>query len=87
MLRPVIALTHAEKNVAKDLGNCSMCINSSSEGEPHAGKEAIAPSIIIRKREVQRREETPPNGGVVTPEDIQMQPFIPKGKLNSILNF
>jgi len=30
MLGPVVALTHAEKNVAKDLGNCSMCINSSS---------------------------------------------------------
>jgi hypothetical protein len=57
------------------------------QGEPHAGREATAPSIVIRKREVQRREETPPNGGVVTPEDIQMQPFIPKGKLNSILNF
>jgi hypothetical protein len=34
-------------------------------GEPLAGREATAPSIIIRKREVQRREETPPNGGVV----------------------
>jgi hypothetical protein len=58
-----------------------------TQGEPHAGREATTPSIIIRKREVQRWEETPPNGGVVTPEDIQMQPFIPKGKLNSILNF
>ncbi len=56
-------------------------------GEPLAGREAIGPSIIIRKGEVQRPEEMPPNGGVVTPEDIQMQPFILKGKLNSILNF
>ncbi len=56
-------------------------------GEPLAGREATTPSIIIRKGEVQRREETPPNGSVVTPEDIQMQPFILKGKLNSILNF
>jgi len=56
-------------------------------GEPLAKREATAPSIIIRKGEVQRREEMPPNGGVVIPEDIQMQPFILKGKLNSILNF
>ncbi len=58
-----------------------------AQGEPHAGREATSPSIIIRKREVQRWEEVPPNGGVITPEDIQMQPFSPKGKLNSILNF
>lgn len=27
----------------------------------------------------------PPNGGVIALEDIQVKPFIPKGKLNSIL--
>jgi len=56
-------------------------------GEPLARRGAIAPSIIIRKGEVQRREEMPPNGGIVIPEDIQMQPFSLKSKLNSILNF
>ncbi len=29
MIGPSIALTHADKNVAKDLGNCSMCSSSS----------------------------------------------------------
>jgi len=39
-------------------------------GESLARRGAIAPSIIIRKGEVQRREEMPSNGGVVIPEDI-----------------
>jgi hypothetical protein len=40
-------------------------------GEPLAGREATAPSIIIEIPEVQWQEETPPDGGVVTPKDIQ----------------
>ncbi len=55
--------------------------------EPLAGREATALSIIIRVREVHRREETPPDGGVVTPKNIQMQPFRSKNKFNFILNF
>ncbi len=42
---------------------------------PFAEREASAPSIIIRIQEVHRREEMPLDGGVVTPENIQMQPF------------
>jgi len=45
------------------------------QGEPLAGREATTPSIITEIREVQWREETPPDGGVVIPKDIQMQPF------------
>jgi len=56
------------------------------KGEPLAGREATAPSIIIEIREVQWREETSPNGGVVTPKYIQMQPFRFKSKLNPILD-
>jgi hypothetical protein len=51
------------------------CLPQSSRGEPLAGREATAPSIIIEIREVQWREEMPPDGGVITPKDIQMQPF------------
>jgi hypothetical protein len=50
-------------------------IHSFTKGEPLVGREATAPSIIIEIREEQRREETPLDGGVVTPKDIQMQPF------------
>jgi hypothetical protein len=37
-------------------------------GEPLAGREATTPSIIIRKGEVQRREEMPPNGALSLPK-------------------
>ncbi len=54
------------------------CINDhisiKRESEPHTGREAIAPSIIIEIREVQGREETSPDGGVVTPKDVLMKP-------------
>ncbi len=42
-----------------------------TQGEPLEGREATAPWIIIEIREVQWREETPPDGGIVTPKDIQ----------------
>ncbi len=44
------------------------------QSEPHTGREATAPSIIIEIRKVQGREETPPDGGVVTPKDFLMKP-------------
>jgi hypothetical protein len=45
-----------------------------AQSEPHTGREATAPSIINEIREVQGREETPPDGGVVTPKDVLMKP-------------
>ncbi len=50
------------------LGTATETHTQQHKGEPLAGREAIAPSVIIIKREVQRREETPPNGGVIAPE-------------------
>jgi hypothetical protein len=78
------AITHTDIKLAAILNNLLVntpalfkcCYTGTGiEGEPLAGREATAPSIIIEIREVQWREETPPNGGVVTPKDIQMQPF------------
>jgi len=58
------------------MAGCTILLHmAESQGEPLAGREATAPSIIIEIREIQWREETPPDGGVVTPKDIQMQPF------------
>jgi hypothetical protein len=50
------------------------------------GREATAPSIIRVIQIVQRGEEVPHNGGIVLPENVKMQPFRPKGLLNSNLN-
>jgi hypothetical protein len=58
-----------------------------NRGEPlEGGRGATAPSIIREIQEEQRREETPPDGGVVTPKDVHVQPFSSKSKLNSSLN-
>jgi len=39
---------------------------------PFQGREATTPSVIRKIREVQRREEAPPNGGTITPKDVHM---------------
>jgi len=52
---------------------------------PFRGREATAPSVIRKIREVQRREEAPPNGGAITPKDVHMEPFRSKGELNPSL--
>ncbi len=49
---------------------------------PFRGREATAPSVIRKIREVQRREEVPPEGGAITPKDVHMKPFRSKGKFN-----
>ncbi len=53
---------------------------------PIRGREAAAPSVIRKIREVQRREEAPPDGGAITPKDIHMKPFRSKGELNPSLH-
>jgi hypothetical protein len=50
------------------------------------GREATTPSVIRKIREVQRREEAPPNGGAITPKDVHMKPFRSKGELNPNLH-
>jgi hypothetical protein len=40
--------------------------------EPLAGREATTPSIIRKVHKVQRREEMPPNGGIVLPENVHV---------------
>ncbi len=41
-------------------------------------REATAPSIIRKVRKVQGGKEMPPDGGIVLPENVHMQPFLPK---------
>jgi len=56
------------------------------ESEPHAGREAAAPSIIKRIQIVHGREEVPPNGGIVHAQNAPMEPFFSKAKLNTRLS-
>ncbi len=63
---------------------CSPC--GELQSEPLAGREATAPSIIRIVQIVQRGEEMPPNGGIVLPENVQVQPFLSKRKLNARLD-
>jgi hypothetical protein len=52
---------------------------------PGEGEEAATTSIIRIIQEVQGGEVMPPNGGIVRPENVQVKPFFPKGKLNTTL--
>jgi hypothetical protein len=56
-----------------------------AQGEPLAGREATAPSIIRKIEKVQGGEEAPRNGSLAFPKDAAVKPFSPKGKLNAIL--
>jgi hypothetical protein len=49
-----------------------------SQGEPLEGREAITPSIISEIQIVQRGKEMPPNGGIVLPENVHVEPFLSK---------
>jgi hypothetical protein len=46
---------------------------------PGEGREATASSIIRSIQIVQRRKEMPPDGGIVLPENVHVQPFLYKG--------
>ncbi len=58
-----------------------------AQGEPLAGREATALSIIREIEKVQGGEQVPQNGGLTLPEDVAVKPFRPKGLLNSQLKF
>ncbi len=55
------------------------------QGEPLAGREATAPSIIRKIEKVQGGEQAPRNGSLALPKDVAVKPFSFKGKLNAIL--
>jgi hypothetical protein len=55
------------------------------QGEPLAGREVTAPSIIRKIEKVQGGEQAPRNGSFAFPKDATMKPFSLKGKLNAIL--
>jgi hypothetical protein len=42
-------------------------------------REATAPSIIRKIKIVQRGKEMPPDGGIVLPKNVHVQPFLSKG--------
>ncbi len=67
-----------------------MPFGCSSRGElqrtPGEGEEAAATSLISIIQEVQGGEVMPPDGGIVRPENVQMEPFFPKSKLDTTLN-
>ncbi len=55
------------------------------QGEPLAGREATAPSIIRKIEKVQGGEQVPRNGSLALPKDVAVKPFSLKGLLNAIL--
>jgi hypothetical protein len=55
------------------------------KGEPLAGREATAPSVIREIEKVQGGEEAPRNGNLALPKDVAVKPFRPKGLLNANL--
>jgi len=55
------------------------------QGEPFAGREAIAPSVISKIKKVQGGEQAPRNGSLALPKDVSVKPFSLKGLLNAIL--
>jgi len=50
------------------------------------GEEATATSLIRIIQEVQGGKVMPPDGGIVRPENVQVEPLFPKGELNTKLN-
>jgi len=55
------------------------------QGEPFAGREVAAPSIIREIKKVQGGEQVPRNDSVALPKDLAVKPFSLKGFLNVIL--
>jgi hypothetical protein len=54
--------------------------------EPQAGREATAPSIIRRSKEIQGGKEMPPDGGIVRSHNVHMKPFFSKVRFNASLS-
>jgi hypothetical protein len=45
------------------------------QGEPLAGREATAPSIIRKVKIIQRGEEMPLNGGIILSQNVHVKPL------------
>jgi hypothetical protein len=45
------------------------------QGEPLAGREATAPSIIREMQIVQRGKEMPPDGGIILSQNAHVKPL------------
>jgi len=55
-------------------------------GQPLAGREATAPSVIREIKEIQGGEQVPRNGRLALPKDVAVKPFSLKGFFNTTLN-
>jgi len=55
-------------------------------GEPLAGREATAPSIIRKVKVIQSWEEMPLNGGIVLSQNVHVKPLSSEIGLNASLN-
>ncbi len=55
-------------------------------GQPLAGREATAPSVIREIEEIQGGEQVPRNGRPALPKDVAVKPFNLKGFFNTTLN-
>ncbi len=62
------------------------CLLTYTERTPREGEEAAATSLIRIIQEVHGGEVMPPDGGIVRPENVQVEPLFPKGELNTRLN-
>jgi len=68
------------------MAGCTILLHmAESQGEPLAGREATAPSIIRKIEKVQGGEQAPRNGSLALPKDAAVKPFSLEGKLNAIL--
>jgi hypothetical protein len=56
-----------------------------AQGEPLAGREATALSIIREIEKVQGGEQAPRNGSLALPKYVAVKPFSPKGLFNANL--
>jgi hypothetical protein len=56
------------------------------QGEPLAGREATAPSVIREIEEIQGGEQVPRNGRPALPKDVAVKPFNLKGFFDTTLN-
>ncbi len=59
---------------------------SSIQGEPLAGREVTAPSVIREIEEIQGGKQVPQNGRPTLPKEVAVNPFSLKGFFDTTLN-
>jgi hypothetical protein len=55
-----------------------MWVPQSNTENPREGEEATTPSNIRKFQIVHGGKVMPPNGGIILPENVQVEPFFPK---------